>query len=166
MVVGFVAALYAAVVIGIKRRRVSRRYASAASNNDRVDAAWQEAVESLRPLGLSPDPTETSQEFSRRAGIETAPARRPLARLGALSVEATYGLGDLPDTAVDEAADSRDEIIEAVNSLTTTSERLKDALDPRALAGDNAKLVARQTAVQFPKPAATATGPGREDFAE
>ncbi len=131
---GLAAAVYAALVIGFKRRRVSRRFATASSNSDRVDAVWQETVESLRPLGLTPEPTETSQEFSRRAGVENAPARQPLARLGALSVEASYGPGDMPDAAVDEAADRRDEVIEAVNSLTTTSERLRDALDPRPLA--------------------------------
>ena len=85
------------------------------------------------PLGLAPRPTETSQEFSRRAGIETAPARQPLTRLGQLSVEATYGAGDMSEGAVAAAESHRDEVVDAVNEMTTTSERLKDALDPRPL---------------------------------
>ena len=65
--------------------------------------------------------------------METAPARRPLAQLGQLSVEATYGPGDMTDGAVAAAESHRDDVVEAVNELTTTSERLKDALDPRPL---------------------------------
>lgn len=131
--VAFLSAVYSAIVIGIKRRRTQRRFVTADTNSGKVDAVWQETIETLRPLGLAPLPTETSQEFSRRAGVETAPARKPLARLGQLSVEATYGPGDMPDGAVAAAESHRDEIVDAVNDMTTTSERLKDALDPRPL---------------------------------
>ena len=131
--VAFVSAAYSAIVIGLKRRRTQRRFVMAETNAGKVDAVWQETIETLRPLGLAPLPTETSQEFSRRAGVETSPARRPLTHLGQLSVEATYGPGDMSDGAVAAAESHRDEVVDAVNELTTTSERLKDALDPRPL---------------------------------
>ena len=131
--VAFLSAVYSAIVIGLKKRRTQRRFVTAETNSGKVDAVWQETIETLRPLGLAPRPTETSQEFSRRAGMETAPARRPLAQLGQLSVEATYGPGDMTDGAVAAAESHRDDVVEAVNELTTTSERLKDALDPRPL---------------------------------
>ena len=131
--IAFVSAVYSAIVIGLKKRRTQRRFVTAETNSGKVDAVWQETIETLRPLGLAPRPTETSQEFSRRAGMETAPARRPLAQLGQLSVEATYGPGDMTDGAVAAAESHRDDVVEAVNELTTTSERLKDALDPRPL---------------------------------
>lgn len=131
--VAFLSAVYAAVVIGVKKRRRQRRFVTAPTNSGKVDAVWQDTVETLRPLGLAPRPTETSQEFSHRAGAETAPARAPLTRLGQLSVEATYGPGDMSDEAVAAAETHRDEVVQAVNELTTTSERLKDALDPRTL---------------------------------
>lgn len=131
--IAFVSAVYSAIVIGLKKRRTQRRFVTAETNSGKVDAVWQETIETLRPLGLAPRATETSQEFSRRAGVETAPARKPLARLGQLSVEATYGPGDMSEGAVAAAESHRDEVVEAVNELTTTSERLKDALDPRPL---------------------------------
>ncbi|MEM7285911.1 MAG: DUF3488 and transglutaminase-like domain-containing protein [Actinomycetota bacterium] len=131
--VAFLSAVYSAIVIGLKKRRTQRRFATASTNSDKVDAVWQETIETLRPLGLTPRPTETSQEFSRRAGMETAPARTPLTHLGQLSVEATYGRGDMSEGAVTAAESHRDEVVDAVNEMTTTSERLKDALDPRPL---------------------------------
>ena len=100
-----------------------------------VDIANVHTIENVftEPGEVSPFLDSEFSSFSRRAGVETSPARRPLTHLGQLSVEATYGPGDMSDGAVAAAESHRDEVVDAVNELTTTSERLKDALDPRPL---------------------------------
>ena len=108
-------------------------FESSESNRGRVDAVWQETVESLRPLGLDQRPNETAAEFSRRAGTETSTARAPLNELSTLTVTARYGPDDPPDASVDAAQGHRDEVAAAVFERTTTTDRLKESLDPRPL---------------------------------
>ena len=123
----------AALVIGAKRSRSRRRFAQAASNRERVAAVWTDTVESLRPLGLSRTSTETIPEFARRAGVEAAPTRADLERLGNLAVQASYAPGDPSDTDVENAKTHRDNVAGAVHAMTSSSDRIKNSLDPRPL---------------------------------
>lgn len=128
-----VAGIYAALVVGLKRRRTTRRFAQADSNSQRVNAVWSETVESLSPLGLQPVPSETMPEFARRAGTENVLAKADLEGLGTLAVAARYGPHDADEAAVATAQSHRDAVVTSVIALSTSTERLKDSLDPRVL---------------------------------
>lgn len=130
-----VVGLYAALVVGTKRSKSRRRFAQAGSNRERVAAVWTDTVETLRPLGLAHTETETMPEFVRRAGTEAAPMRIDLERLGDLAVQASYAPNDPSDTDVEAAKTHRDNVADAVQALTSSSDRIKNSLDPRPLVG-------------------------------
>ncbi len=125
--------LYALGIVAIKRSRSRYRFARAADNRERVNAVWTDTVESLRPLGLEHQPTETIREFAERAGRASVPARRDLLGLSELAVEATYGPREPSDESVEAAQQHREGVAATVQALTTTTDRLKDSLDPRTL---------------------------------
>lgn len=127
------AGVYAAAVLGLKRRRNKRRFALAETNSGRVNAVWDETIESLTPLGLQPTPSETMPEFARRVGTENALAKADLQELGTLAVAARYGPRDAEDAAVSAAESHRDAVATAVVASSTSTDRLKDSLDPRVL---------------------------------
>ncbi|MGI9624984.1 MAG: transglutaminase TgpA family protein, partial [Acidimicrobiales bacterium] len=133
VVLALLGGLYAFAVINLKRSRTNRRFAAAENNRERVDAVWTETVDSLRPLGLAQQPAETATEFSSRAGKETVTAADPLDKLSTLTVQATYSPSDPDDQAVDSARAHRDDVAQVVQSATTTTDRLKESLDPRPL---------------------------------
>jgi hypothetical protein len=127
------AVAYTVLVIALKRNRARRRFAAAASNRERVNAVWVETVESLRPLGVKRSASETMPEFAQRVGVEAGATRTDLEQLGDLAVQASYAPSDPGDEAVGAAQEHRDNVAGAVATLTTTSERVKDSLDPRPL---------------------------------
>ncbi len=127
------AGIYAALVVGLKRRRTTRRFAQAESNSQRVNAVWNETVELLSPLGVQPVPSETMPEFARRVSAENVLAKADLEDLGTLAVAARYGPRDADDAAVSIAQSHRDAVVTAVIASSTSTERLKDSLDPRVL---------------------------------
>ncbi len=127
--------VYGLAMVALKRYRSRYRFARAADNRERVVAVWSEAVDALRPLGLARQPAETIREFAERAGQTSTPARRDLVGLGELAVEATYGPREPSDESVEAAQLHRDGVVATVQALTTTTDRLKDSLDPRTLVG-------------------------------
>jgi hypothetical protein len=133
LLAGLALGAYALLVVGLKRHRVRRRFAAARNNRERVNAVWDETVEHLRPLGVARAPHETMPEFAHRVGVDAAPARTDLEGLGGLAVEANYGPDDPVDEVVAAAEAHRDGVVRAIEDLTTTTDRLKDQLDPRPL---------------------------------
>ncbi len=126
-------ALYALAISIAKRSRQSRRFNAAGDNRGRVQAVWSDAVEQLSPLGLDQEAAETVREFADRAG-KLAPVAAPvLAKLGSLTVQASYAPNEPADSDVQAARGHRDEVQSTVQQLTTPTQRWRTLLDPRPL---------------------------------
>lgn len=124
---------FAAGVTGLSSWQRSRRRRRAGDNRARVRLAWDESIEALRPLGLSPLATETTTEFTGRLRNSSPAVTDELRALDALTVAAIYGPDEPDDATVSAAEAIRRRVVEAVHSATTRTRRLRCALDPRAV---------------------------------
>jgi transglutaminase-like putative cysteine protease len=128
-----VAAAYVAAITGVTAWQRSRRRRQAGDNRALVQLAWAESVEALRPLGVAPEPTETTTEFTRRLATSSAEVNAEIRSLDALTVAATYAPGEPDDDAVSTADAIRTRVVDAVAGATTRGQRWRSTLDPRAL---------------------------------
>lgn len=127
------AGAYVATITALTSWQRSRRRRQAGDNRALVQLAWAESVEALRPLGVAPEPTETTTEFSRRLATSSPEVNAEIRSLDALAVAASYAPGE-PDAEAVSAADGiRTRVVDAVARATTRSQRLRSTLDPRVL---------------------------------
>lgn len=127
------AAAYAALVLWLKRDRLTHRRHQASDASSRVRVAWQESVEELEVLGTRPDPAETHEEFARRAG-DRLPVNGPaLVHLAHDADAAAYAPGLLTDDVAGRAAAVARSITDEVRTLSRPIDRWLHQLDPRPL---------------------------------
>lgn len=124
---------YVAAMTGLTSWQRSRRRRQAGDNRALVQLAWFESVEALRPLGVAPDPTETTTEFTRRLATSSAEVNAEIRSLDALTVAATYAPGEPDDDAVSTADAIRSRVVDAVAGATSRGQRWRSTLDPRTL---------------------------------
>ncbi len=125
--------LYIAIVISIKASRIRERKARATDPSARVRLAWKESVEALDLLNTKPTPTETHEEFARRAQVvldESGPVLIDLAR----DVDAaTYAPAVLTEDVAARAQAAATTVVAVVHAKTSSSRQLQAQLDVRPL---------------------------------
>ncbi len=132
-VLGAAAAVYAGAIAGATNWQRSQRRRRAGDNRARVRVAWDESVEALRPLGISPEATETTTEFTRRLATAAPGVNDQIRSLDELTVAATYAPGEPDDDAVSTADAIRGRVVAGVAQATTRTQRWRTMLDPRLL---------------------------------
>jgi transglutaminase-like putative cysteine protease len=118
----------------LRARRFERRRIAAAGDTRRlVGVAWDEALDALRPLGVTETETETPQEFAQRVSSDKGLQGPELRDLGRAMTVATYG-GRPPAPATAESAKLwADRIQQDTATRLTRRQRLLDLADPRPL---------------------------------
>ncbi len=157
------AAAWAVAVPALRRRRWRRRRERASGPLERIEVAWAEATEELAGgFGLQRRPTETRSEFAVRmrgdlrlpegvldemAALSTASRYRPAVLTAAGAASAPPVETATSEPSAGEAVASPDEVaaaradelsgllVQRVHERTSTSTRLRRALDPRSIVG-------------------------------
>jgi transglutaminase-like putative cysteine protease len=124
---------YVGAVLGLKRRRRARRYAS----NDpavAVTGAWEEALDRLHESAVVPRTTQTPLDLAATvpAGTNAATAR-PMHDLARVYGAARYGEGAVAEDDVHGAWESLDELERALDEGVSWTRRWRRRLDPTTL---------------------------------
>ncbi len=123
---------YVGVVLGLKRRRRSRRHA-AADPAVAVTGAWAEALDRLHEAAVVPRATQTPLDLAATVPTGTSPATaRPMHELASAYGAARYGGGVVPDDARD-AWESLDELEHALDDGLSWTRRWRRRLDASTL---------------------------------
>jgi transglutaminase-like putative cysteine protease len=123
------ALLYAVVVLTVHALHRQRRRRAAAAPDDRVRLAWQESIEALGLLGMSPRHSETPAEFGVRAG--SGAGVDGFAELAGLLVRSSYSAEGASADDARRADELSAGVTSTVKALSTPSVRIRAALDPR-----------------------------------
>lgn len=123
---------YVGVVLGLKRRRRSRRHA-AADPVVAVTGAWAEALDRLHEAAVVPRASQTPLDLAATVPTGTSPATaRPMHELARAYGAARYGGGVAPDDARD-AWESLDELGHALDDGLSWTRRWRRRLDASTL---------------------------------
>jgi hypothetical protein len=123
---------YVGVVLGLKRRRRSRRHA-ADDPAVAVTGAWAEALDRLHEAAVVPRANQTPLDLAATVPTGTSPATaRPMHELASAYGAARYGGGVAPDDARD-AWDSLDELEHALDDGLSWTRRWRRRLDASTL---------------------------------
>ena len=139
LVLVVLAAVGATAVLGgiplAKRHRRDRRRSAATTPGPRVLVAWSEAAEALARAGVPRRPSETLDEYARRA--EAAPLPRPvvaaLAGLARDTAAASYGRSAVSPEVATRAVGAAAAVEAGLAASASAAQRLRWALDPRPL---------------------------------
>jgi len=126
-------ATYVIAVMALRRSHHQRRRSRASDPSARVRVAWQESIEGLDLVGVSPTGAETNDEFATRAGEAVPETKDALWTLAHHTDAATYAAGLVDDETVTDAEHAATTIQSVVRDKTTSTRRLREALDPRPL---------------------------------
>lgn len=126
-------AIYAAIVVTLKRFRLRRRRRAVDGTSDRIRLAWLEATEHLAVAGIVKRPSETHAEYVRRVTTVTEVDPETLERLATLASAADYADRAPSDAEAAEAEAASGRVEVWVTKATTLWERGRAILDPRPL---------------------------------
>jgi len=125
------AALYAVGVITFWALYRQRRRRQAVEPDDQIRLAWQESVESLNLLGLTPRRSETPTEFATHAA--SSAGLDGFTELAGLLVRSSYGPVGAGQDDARRAFTLGEQIANRVKAQSPRSARVLAALDPRPL---------------------------------
>ncbi len=136
LVVVGAAALYGGVVLGGGAALRGWRRRRAVTPRQQIDLAWDEAVDSVRVLGIMAQPSETPTEFADRAVRRGRLTGEGLDELARMTTEARYAPTEalVPEVAT-EAGRTSTAVLDAVRERTTLGQRLGYRLSPKAMVG-------------------------------
>jgi transglutaminase-like putative cysteine protease len=146
------AAAWATGVPTLRRsQRRRRRAAASGDGRDRVLVAWREAVEAMGEAGVPRRPSETADEYSRRAPAAaqlSLPAATALHDLARDMAPACYAEGPLSPEVVQRSVRNAAVVEKAVRERATLWDKLRWELDPRPLwpSGTRRRVVNRARA--------------------
>ncbi|HEX4820054.1 MAG TPA: transglutaminaseTgpA domain-containing protein [Acidimicrobiales bacterium] len=123
------ALLYAAGVLAWHALYRARRRRAAVNSDEQVRLAWQESVEALGLLGVTPSRAETPLEFGARAS--GAAGVDGFAELAGLLVRSSYSADGAGDEDAERASELREHVTSSVRERSARSARVRSALDPR-----------------------------------
>lgn len=130
------AALYVVALPRLKRHR--RRAATTGDPDparDRVEKLWDETVDALGATGLSHPPSETPNEFARRAADEAAVDRDAMRTLGGVTTTSRYAVESPTDDELRRAEDAAESVRVELDESLSWWARQRHLLDPRPLVG-------------------------------
>lgn len=125
--IAVVAAWMTLMPIAIRRRALRR----SASPDDRVIAAWHQAIGALTLAGTRPPDGSTPIEFAASAELEGRVDRRPVAELARHVTAAVYSPGRTDEETAERCDGLRQRIQHAASQVTPWRARLLARLDPR-----------------------------------
>jgi len=123
------ALLYAVGVLVWHAIYRARRRRAAANSDDQVRLAWQESVEALGLLGVTPSRSETPLEFGARAG--STAGVDGFAELAGLLVRSSYSADGAAEDDAERAFELREHVTSSVRDRSPRAARVRSALDPR-----------------------------------
>jgi transglutaminase-like putative cysteine protease len=126
VVLGVLYAIGIAVFWAVHR---SRRRAAAVDPDDRVRLAWQESIEALSLIGLTPTRAETPAEFGARAA--STAGLDGFADLARLMIRSSYGPSGATDEDAERAFALSEQVSDAAKSQASVGTRVRSVLDPR-----------------------------------
>ena len=136
LAIGALAALY---VFAMPRLKHNRRRATSGIQLDpareRVEEIWDETVDTLSAVGVDPAPSETPNEFARRAAEEADIDRESLRTLGGVTTTSRYAAESPTDGEIRRAEDAAGAVQSEVNETLSWWSRKRHQLDPRPLVG-------------------------------
>jgi transglutaminase-like putative cysteine protease len=124
-----------ALARNVQRRRRRARAASAAA---RVVVAWDEVGDALSLVGVPPRPSETPTEYAARAARVAGVDLDVLSGLAGLTTASRYAPPDeleIDNDALEQALADAAEIERMLTHHLDRGTRLRNAVDPRVLAG-------------------------------
>lgn len=123
--------LYAVGVVTFWALYRQRRRRQAVEPDDQVRLAWQESVESLNLIGITPTRSETPTEFATHAA--TSAGLDGFTELAGLLVRSSYGPVGADQEDARRAFALGEQVAHRVKAQSPRSARVIAALDPRPL---------------------------------
>jgi hypothetical protein len=123
---------YVGAVLGLKRRRRTRRHAG--DPTAAVSGAWAEALDRLHEAAVVPRATQTPLDLARAVPADTNDAtKRPMHALARAYGAARYGDGALAPEDARDAWESLDELEQALDHDVSWTRRWRRRLDASTL---------------------------------
>jgi len=133
VVVPAVLLLAAGTTMAAHRARRARRWRTATDPSTRARAAWDEAIEELASIELTPAPSETDLEFARRVGPELGDDRVALGELAAAATTARYRPAGLDEQRGAATGPALARVTTEVRRRRTRRQWVAATVDPRPL---------------------------------
>jgi transglutaminase-like putative cysteine protease len=123
--------LYAGAMVLLAATRHRRRRERATTDRAKVQVAWQESIEALELIGTRAKPSETHEEFARRAQESVAGTGTALLDLAHDVDIAAYAPEREAQNLAARAERSSTVVVEAARAKVTLAQRWRAVLDPR-----------------------------------
>jgi transglutaminase-like putative cysteine protease len=123
--------IYALAMVLLAAHRLRRRRELATTDRTKIQVAWQESVEALELIGTRAQPSETHEEFARRAQASVSETGTALLDLAHDVNAAAYAPAFEVEGMATRAGESASIVIAAARAQVTPTQRWRHVFDPR-----------------------------------